>query len=177
MRQRWLLIILGPALVFLLGSVLALLFLPHPIPKTATRAQRLYLSHCAECHGANGHGSWRATIFLIRPGDLGDPRTLAGKSDEYLFDLIKNGGAAIGKPGMPSFGFHLTDEEIRELIRHVRNSEAVEAALDRLAKEAADPEVNLMPALIDAVSTYATLGEVMAALGNVFGRHVEVPTI
>jgi methylmalonyl-CoA mutase N-terminal domain/subunit len=64
-----------------------------------------------------------------------------------------------------------------ELIRHVRNSEAVEAALDRLAKEAADPEVNLMPALIDAVSTYATLGEVMAALGNVFGRHVEVPTI
>ena len=41
-------------------------------------------------------------------------------SDEYLFDLIKNGGAAIGKPGMPSFGFHLTDEEIRELIRHVR---------------------------------------------------------
>ena len=76
-RQRWLLIILGPALVFLLGSVLALLFLPHPIPKTATRAQRLYLSHCAECHGANGHGSWRATLFLIRPGDLGDPRTLA----------------------------------------------------------------------------------------------------
>ncbi len=34
-----------------------------------------------------------------------------------------------------------------------------------------------MPALIDAVSTYATLGEVMATLGEVFGRHVEVPTI
>jgi methylmalonyl-CoA mutase N-terminal domain/subunit len=34
-----------------------------------------------------------------------------------------------------------------------------------------------MPALIDAVSTYATLGEVMTALGSVFGRHVEVPTI
>ena len=120
MRQRWLLIIFGPALVFLLGSALALLFLPHPIPKTATPAQRLYLSQCADCHGANGHGSWRAAIFLIRPGDLGDARTLAGKSDEYLFDLIKNGGAAIGKPGMPAFGFHLTDEQIRELIRHVR---------------------------------------------------------
>ena len=34
-----------------------------------------------------------------------------------------------------------------------------------------------MPALIDAVSTYATLGEVMATLGDVFGRHTEVPTI
>jgi methylmalonyl-CoA mutase N-terminal domain/subunit len=64
-----------------------------------------------------------------------------------------------------------------ELIRHVRNSEAVTAALDRLAADAADSEVNLMPSLIDAVSTYATLGEVMATLGGVFGRHVEVPTI
>jgi methylmalonyl-CoA mutase N-terminal domain/subunit len=64
-----------------------------------------------------------------------------------------------------------------ELIRHVRNADAVATALDRLASEAADPEVNLMPALIDAVSTYATLGEVMNTLGGVFGRHVEVPTI
>ena len=34
-----------------------------------------------------------------------------------------------------------------------------------------------MPALIDAVGVYATLGEVMASLGTVFGHHVEVPTI
>ena len=120
MRQRWLLIILGPSLVLLLGSVLALLFLPHPIPKTATPTQRLYLGRCAECHGANGHGSWRATLFLIRPGDLADPRTLAGKSDEYLFDLIKHGGAPFGRPGMPAFGFHLTDEQIRALLGYVR---------------------------------------------------------
>jgi mono/diheme cytochrome c family protein len=119
-RQRWLLVIFGPALVFLLGSALVLVFLPHPVPKTATPAQRLYLGQCAHCHGANGHGSWRATIFLIRPGDLGDARTLAGKSDDYLFNLINNGGAAIGKPGMPAFGFHLTADQVRELIRYVR---------------------------------------------------------
>ena len=34
-----------------------------------------------------------------------------------------------------------------------------------------------MPALIDAVSQYATLGEIMNALADVFGRHIEVPTI
>ncbi len=45
------------------------------------------------------------------------------------------------------------------------------------AKEAADPEVNLMPTLIDAANTYATLGETMNTLADVFGRHVEVPTI
>ena len=35
----------------------------------------------------------------------------------------------------------------------------------------------VLPALIDAVNDYATLGELMAAMGDVFGRHVEVPTI
>ena len=34
-----------------------------------------------------------------------------------------------------------------------------------------------MPTLIDAVGAYATLGEIMGALADVFGRHVEVPTI
>jgi mono/diheme cytochrome c family protein len=119
-RQRWLLIVVGPALFVLIASVLALVFVPHPIPKDAAPVQRVYLSECAACHGANGRGSWRATIFLIRPGDLADPRTLAASSDEYLFELIKHGGATIGKPGMPSFGFHLSDEQIRDLVRYVR---------------------------------------------------------
>ena len=120
MRFGWLLIIVGPALVLVIGSVLALLFLPHPVPKTATRAQRLYLSYCAECHGANGHGSWRSTLLLLHPPDLADPRTLAPLSDDYLFDLTKHGGATFGKPGMPAFGYHLSDEQIREVVRYVR---------------------------------------------------------
>ena len=45
------------------------------------------------------------------------------------------------------------------------------------AAEAADPEVNLMPTLIEASRAYATLGEMMNAMADVFGRHVEVPTI
>ena len=45
------------------------------------------------------------------------------------------------------------------------------------AREAADPEVNLMPALIDAVRTYATEGEIIDALADVFGRYVEDPVI
>jgi len=114
------LIVAGPALFLLTGSVVALLVLPHPIPRTASPAQRLYLGHCAGCHGANGHGSWRATLVLIHPGDLGDRRTLEGRSDAYIFDLIKHGGAPIGRPGMPAFGFHLTDEQTRELVRYVR---------------------------------------------------------
>ena len=74
------------------------------------------------------------------------------------------------------------EDETRQLkrldeVRHRRDQTQVDAALDRLRTEAADPEINLMPALIDASSAYATLGEVMATMGEVFGRHVEVPTI
>ncbi len=45
-KLRWLVIIVGPPLLLLVGSVLALLFLPHPVPRNATPAQRLYLTYC-----------------------------------------------------------------------------------------------------------------------------------
>jgi len=62
-------------------------------------------------------------------------------------------------------------------VKHERNEPAVLDALDRLAKDAVDPEVNLMPALIDASNVFATVGEMMTTMAGVFGRHVEVPTI
>jgi cytochrome c553 len=114
---RWLLIIVGPTLALLIGTVLAIFFLPYPIPKTATPAQRLYFTYCAECHGSDGRGSWRAALVLVRPGDL---TQVGGRSDEYLFGLVKDGGAPIGKPGMPAFGYHLTDEQIRQLVQVVK---------------------------------------------------------
>ena len=119
-KAKWLLVILAPTLMLLAGSVLVLLFMPHPVPKTATAVQRAYLTRCATCHAANGRGSWRATIYFIRPGDLTDREAMSRLSDDYLFGLTKNGGATIGKPGMPAFGYHLTDSEIRALIAHVR---------------------------------------------------------
>jgi methylmalonyl-CoA mutase N-terminal domain/subunit len=62
-------------------------------------------------------------------------------------------------------------------VRHDRDQSAVDAALARVRSDAADPNVNLMPALIDAVKVYASLGELMKAMESEFGRHVEVPVI
>lgn len=62
-------------------------------------------------------------------------------------------------------------------VRHDRDQSAVDAALARVRSEAQDPEINLMPALIDAVKVYATLGEIMGTMEDEFGRHVEVPVI
>ena len=64
-----------------------------------------------------------------------------------------------------------------EQVRHDRDSDAVAAALERVRVDAADPNVNMMPALIDAVKVYASLGEIMKTMEQEFGRHVEVPVI
>ncbi|MFM7093577.1 MAG: methylmalonyl-CoA mutase [Actinomycetota bacterium] len=74
------------------------------------------------------------------------------------------------------------EDEARQLkrldvVKGKRNQAAVDAVLAKLAREAADPEINLMPTLIEAVGQYATLGEIMNTMADVFGRHVEVPTI
>jgi methylmalonyl-CoA mutase N-terminal domain/subunit len=64
-----------------------------------------------------------------------------------------------------------------EAVRASRNSTAVAESLAVLETEAADPEINLMPALINASNAQATVGEMMKSMGTVFGRHIEVPTI
>lgn len=58
-----------------------------------------------------------------------------------------------------------------------RDTEASTQALERVRSDASDPEVNLMPALLAAVQSGATLGETVDALASEFGRYREVPVI
>jgi len=64
-----------------------------------------------------------------------------------------------------------------DAVRASRNAAAVAESLAVLETQAADPEINLMPALITASNAQATVGEMMKSMGTVFGRHIEVPTI
>ncbi len=57
-----------------------------------------------------------------------------------------------------------------EKMKAARDNEAVKAALEKL-REAAKGTENLMPYLIDAVKTYATLGEVCGVLREEFGEY------
>ncbi len=56
-------------------------------------------------------------------------------------------------------------------VRSDRDSDAVARALAEVATIAADPEANVMPALIDAANAYATEGEIINTMADVFGRH------
>jgi methylmalonyl-CoA mutase N-terminal domain/subunit len=71
----------------------------------------------------------------------------------------------------------MKQRERLELVRRRRNDEAVHRCLSDLASQAADPEVNLMPALIEAASNDVTVGEMMNAMAGVFGRYVERASI
>ena len=101
------------------GGLAWLLDSPKP-PPTGSRGERLYYAFCVDCHGRDGRGSWRAALFLIRPGDLTDGARARGASDRYLADIIEHGGAPIGRPGMPAFGAQLSDADTAELVRYLR---------------------------------------------------------
>ncbi|MGP0029528.1 MAG: methylmalonyl-CoA mutase [Acidimicrobiales bacterium] len=58
-------------------------------------------------------------------------------------------------------------------VKRARDDDGVRRALGRLRTEAADPTINLMPALIDAASARVTVGESMRALESVFGTWYE----
>jgi methylmalonyl-CoA mutase, N-terminal domain len=58
-------------------------------------------------------------------------------------------------------------------VKATRSGEAVHDALAQVGKDAADPTVNLMPALLEAVNAYATVGEITDTLEQVFGTYTE----
>jgi methylmalonyl-CoA mutase N-terminal domain/subunit len=75
-------------------------------------------------------------------------------------------------------------QEVEELqckrladVKSRRSGDAVAAGLAGVRAAAESPDTNLMPAIHDAVLAYATVGEIMNALAEVFGRWQEVPRI
>src|SRR5438105_12722166 len=67
------------------------------------------------------------------------------------------------------------EEQIVRLneVRATRDAAKVQESLQALRNAAADPNENTMPYLIDAVKTYASVGEISDALRDVFGTYQE----
>jgi len=63
---------------------------------------------------------------------------MAALSDQHLAELIRHGGSTFGKPGMPSFGFVLSDAEIEAVIQYVRS-------LPRAPRDVGRPETPTVP--------------------------------
>jgi mono/diheme cytochrome c family protein len=92
-------------------------------PGRAKAGQALFESACAACHGRTGKGDGPvAAVLTPRPGDHTDGRYMNPLSEEFLFAIIRNGGAAVQRSSkMPPAPKQITDAEVRDLIAFVRS--------------------------------------------------------
>lgn len=87
-------------------------------PDVLAAGSSIYQQNCVTCHGINGRGDGPAARSLPGlPADFTVPH-FATHTDAEVFGWIKN-----GKPGtvMPAFGEQLSDEQIWQVVTHIRD--------------------------------------------------------
>ena len=99
---------------------------PAPVEATTEKVVRpaaeLYAANCASCHGATGAGDGPLSAGLTpQPAKHADGAYMNALSNEHLFKVVKEGGAAVGKAAtMAPWGTSMSDEEITGLVAHMR---------------------------------------------------------
>jgi mono/diheme cytochrome c family protein len=107
----------------------------------------MYAVDCVVCHGETGDGKTDlAKDMALTMPDWTDPKTLGGKSDQELFDIIRK-----GKDKMPpEDAGRAKDVEVWGLVSYVRglsrNHTAAPAAPAEPAAPAAEPAPTAPPA-------------------------------
>lgn len=83
----------------------------------------LFAGKCIPCHGPQGKGDGPYSLSEgIRPRDLSMGALLSIRTDEFLYGVIKNGGASVGlSEVMPPFGVSMSDEEMKNVVQYVRS--------------------------------------------------------
>ena len=111
----------------LAGLSLLILLAPGSAPAQskgdAKAGKAKYDANCVGCHGATGKGDGPAAAALNpKPGDMTDAKAMKALSDKFLFDIIKDGGAAQKKsPIMPGSAKKLNDQEISDIVAYIRS--------------------------------------------------------
>lgn len=111
---------------FVIGFLLALLVPSFGLAQTKgdpKAGKAKYDANCVGCHGASGKGDGPAAAALNpKPQDHTDGKVMNALSDKYLFDIIKDGGAAMKKaPFMPASNKKLSDQEISDVVAYIRS--------------------------------------------------------
>lgn len=91
-------------------------------PADAAAGAAKYATYCASCHGANGDGNTPIAQSLDpKPVAHNDGGYMNPLSDAYLFRVVKEGGAAVGKSQMmAAWGGSLSDADIRNVVAFMR---------------------------------------------------------
>jgi|JI10StandDraft_1071094.scaffolds.fasta_scaffold22202_4 cytochrome c553 len=104
----------------------------------AAKGATKYKELCVSCHGEGGKGDGVAAAALTpKPANFTDAAHAATVTDEYILNMIKEGGAANGKsPLMAGWKAALKDDELQNVAAFVRSLSKAPAA----AAPAAEPK-------------------------------------
>lgn len=85
--------------------------------------RKLYGSYCASCHGDRGRGDGVAAGSLpVKPKDHTDGSTMNQLTDQFLGDVITQGGGGMGKSAfMPAWGSSLNEKQVRDIVAYIRS--------------------------------------------------------
>jgi mono/diheme cytochrome c family protein len=175
-RRKGLVLLSLPIVLFVLGwAVLPLLFIrlarpnsevaPGGAPLAAATANgaALYSQHCAYCHGERGDGAGPTAVALFpKPRNFGEAKfrlkttTSGTPTDEDLFETLRRG---IPGSAMPSFA-HLSEEELRALIAHVRLLTRT-GIYDRVRHKAVDDGDDYLAGVSKRVDSLSQVGAVI----------------
>ncbi len=107
-----------------------------PTPQSQARAKELFGQECALCHGDNGDGKTDVAKDMgLTPPDWTDPKTLASKQDQDLFNIIRNGKGKM--PAEPEG--RAKDHEVWNLILYIRGFAKAQPAAPQSPAAAPQP--------------------------------------
>lgn len=106
------------ALLLASGVVLAAGAQDNAAGSITPHVKQIYKIDCAFCHGDNGSGKTEAaTSMKLVLLDYTDPKSLEGKTDQELFDIIRK-----GKDQMPpEDAGRAKDDDVRGLVAYLRS--------------------------------------------------------
>lgn len=79
--------------------------------------RKVYLRHCASCHGPSGKGDGSMALAGGTPSNLADETWDHGASDGEIFTVIRAGTSS----DMESYKDKLTEEETWQVVNYIRS--------------------------------------------------------
>lgn len=104
----------------------------------AAKGEASFKTLCVSCHGEKGDGNGPAGAALQpKPTNFTDPANFERLKPEYVYNVVKNGGAANGRsPLMVAWSGVLKDDQLRDVSAYVLKFKPAKGAP---AKPAAAP--------------------------------------
>ena len=94
--------------------------LKSPVPgdeSSVGEGRKIYLRHCASCHGPSGKGDGSMALAGGTPSNLTDEIWDHGSSDGEIFVVIREGSSS----DMEAYKDKLTEKQIWQLVNYIRS--------------------------------------------------------